>query len=49
MQESKSLIDRIFDGRIAPMVTGFAKDKGLTQQDIDELKSLIDGWEKEND
>lgn len=49
VQESKSLVDRIFNGRIAPMVTGFAKNKGLTKQDIDELKSLINSWEKNND
>ena len=49
VQESKSLVERLFNGRIAPLVTGFAKDKNLSKQDIDELKNLIDTWEKHND
>lgn len=49
VQESKSLVERLFNGRIAPLVTGFAKDKSLSKQDIDELKNLIDTWEKHND
>ena len=48
-KESKSLIERLFNGRIAPLVTGFAKDKNLSKQDIDELKQLIDKWEKHHD
>ena len=49
VQESESLIERLFNGRIAPLVTGFAKNKNLSKQDIDELKHLIDKWEKNND
>ncbi|MDN4501991.1 BlaI/MecI/CopY family transcriptional regulator [Alteromonadaceae bacterium BrNp21-10] len=47
--ESKSLISRLFEGRVAPLVAGFANEDSLTQQDIDELKSLIQQWEKDND
>lgn len=49
VQESESLIERLFNGRIAPLVTGFAKNKNLSKQDIDELKHLIDKWEHNND
>ena len=49
VQESKSLVERLFNGRITPLVTGFAKDKNLSKQDIAELKNLIDTWEKHND
>ena len=48
-QESESLIERLFNGRIAPLVTGFAKNKNLSKQDIDELKNLIDNWDQNND
>ncbi|URQ98712.1 BlaI/MecI/CopY family transcriptional regulator [Pseudoalteromonas sp. SCSIO 43095] len=32
-------------GRIAPLVSGFAKSDQLSQQDINELKKVIDDWE----
>ncbi len=47
--ESKSLIERLFSGRIAPLVAGFAKSEQLSKQDINELKAFISDWEKKND
>lgn len=47
--ESKSLIERLFSGRIAPLVAGFAKSEKLSKQDINELKAFISEWEKHND
>jgi BlaI family transcriptional regulator, penicillinase repressor len=47
--ESSSLISRLFAGRVAPLVAGFANAETLSRQDVDELKSLIEQWEKNND
>lgn len=49
LKESKSLIERMFSGKVAPLVAGFAKQNDLKKEDIDALKSLISDWEKEND
>ncbi|MFT6896436.1 MAG: BlaI family penicillinase repressor [Paraglaciecola sp.] len=48
IRESKSFISRLFKGRVAPLVAGFAETDSLSKQDIDELKVLIDKWEKDN-
>jgi predicted transcriptional regulator len=49
LKESKSLIERMFSGKIAPLVAGFAKQNDLNKDDISALKSLISDWEKNND
>lgn len=49
IKESRSIIDRLFGGKVAPLVAGFAKNQQLTKTDVDELKSLIKQWEHEND
>ena len=46
--ESQSLIERMFSGRISPLIAGFAKNKNLDKEDISELKALISSWENEN-
>ncbi|MCH1918280.1 BlaI/MecI/CopY family transcriptional regulator [Shewanella sp. A3A] len=48
LKESESFIQRIFSGRVAPLVAGFAKQKKLTEQDVNELQQLIDQWKKDN-
>ncbi|MFZ6766587.1 BlaI/MecI/CopY family transcriptional regulator [Undibacterium sp. Di26W] len=40
--ESKGFLDRMFDGRIAPLVAHFSQQKKLSKQDIAELKRLIE-------
>lgn len=40
--ESKSLLDRLFDGRVAPLVAHFSERRKLTKKDIAELKRLIE-------
>lgn len=40
--ESKSFVDRMFGGRIAPLVAHFGKHRKLTKKDIEELKRLIE-------
>lgn len=39
--ESHGFLDRMFGGRIAPLVSYFSERKKLTKKDIDELKKLI--------
>ncbi len=43
--ESQGLLDRLFDGRLAPLVSHFSQTGALTPQDIAELKKLIEGFE----
>ncbi len=45
--ETKSLVDRLFDGRIAPLVAHFSKQQKLSPQDVLELKKLIAGLKDE--
>jgi len=40
--ESQSLIDRLFDGRLAPLVSHFSRRQQLSRRDIAELKQLIE-------
>ncbi len=49
LKESQSLVERMFSGKIAPLVAGFAKQNDLNKDDIKALKSLISDWEKNND
>jgi predicted transcriptional regulator len=39
--ESKGFLDRLFDGRVAPLVSHFSKQRKLTKKDISDLKRLI--------
>ena len=39
--ESKGLLDRLFDGRVAPLVAHFSEQRKLSKRDIVELKQLI--------
>lgn len=39
--ESRGLVDRLFDGKLAPLVSHFAETKQLSADDIAELKRLI--------
>lgn len=40
-EQSQSLIDRLFDGRVAPLVAQFSEQKSLAPDDLDELRKLI--------
>ena len=44
-KESKSIVERMFSGRVSPLVAGFAKHNQLAKDDIDELKKIISAWE----
>ncbi len=45
--ESRSLLDRLFDGRVAPLVAHFSQKGKLGKKDIAELKKLIEGLDDE--
>jgi predicted transcriptional regulator len=44
--ESSSVIDRLFGGRVAPLVVHFSEHRKLTQKDLEELKRLIEEMER---
>lgn len=48
-QESQSFIQRLFKGKISPLVAAFAEKEKLSESDVKELKELIDSWEKKDD
>lgn len=39
--QSESLLDRVFGGRVAPLVAHFAEHRKLSRKDLAELKQLI--------
>ncbi len=42
MRESKGLLDRLFGGRVAPLVAHFSEQRKLTKKDLADLKKLIE-------
>ena len=48
-KEATSFVSRLFKGKVAPLVAGFANQNSLSKQDVDELKALIKQWEQNND
>jgi len=49
VKQSQSFIDKLFRGRLSPLVTGFAEQSKLQKDDIDALKAIIAEWEQEHD
>jgi BlaI family penicillinase repressor len=47
LEQSRSFIERIFAGRVAPLVAGFASQNKLNADDVQQLKQLIADWEQE--
>jgi BlaI family transcriptional regulator, penicillinase repressor len=45
---SKSLLDRLFDGRVAPLVAHFSEQRKLSSKDIAELRRLIEEIDHDN-
>ncbi|HTC51094.1 MAG TPA: BlaI/MecI/CopY family transcriptional regulator [Steroidobacteraceae bacterium] len=39
--ESHGFVDRLFGGRVAPLVSYFSQQRKLTKKDVEELKQLI--------
>lgn len=44
--ESRSLLDRVFGGKVAPMLVHFSRNERLSKQDVAELRRLVDQLEK---
>ena len=45
--ESQSLLDRLFDGSVKPLLIHFARSRKLTKQDVEDLRKILEGKEKE--
>lgn len=45
--ESTSMLDRLFGGRVAPLVAHFGQHRKLSKADLAELRQLIDGMDDE--
>ena len=45
--ESAGVVDRLFGGRVAPLVAHFGEQGRLTRADIDELRKLIEDFDDE--
>ena len=41
LEESGGLLDRLFDGRVAPLVAHFSEQRKLSRKDIAELRKLL--------
>ncbi|MEA5668599.1 BlaI/MecI/CopY family transcriptional regulator [Stenotrophomonas sp. ATCM1_4] len=46
-EESRSLIDRLFDGRVAPLVAHFSQHRKLSTEDVAELRRLLEELDDE--
>ena len=42
LEESRGLLDRLFDGRVAPLVAHFSEHRKLSRKDIAELRKLLE-------
>lgn len=45
-QESRSLLDRVFGGRVAPLLAHFSRHEKLSAKDVAELRALIERIER---
>lgn len=41
LEESRSLLDRLFDGKVAPLVAHFSQHRKLSKSDVAELRQLL--------
>jgi predicted transcriptional regulator len=46
-QESKGLLDRLFGGRVAPLVAHFSEQRKLSKKDVAELRRLLEELDDE--
>jgi predicted transcriptional regulator len=45
--ESQGLLNRLFDGQLTPLVAHFAQHRALSNDEIKQLKTLIEGLEND--
>jgi predicted transcriptional regulator len=43
------LVNRLFDGQTVPLLHHLIRDRSIRKEDIEELREMIDQWEKEQD
>jgi predicted transcriptional regulator len=46
--ESQGLLERLFDGRVAPLVAHFSEHRKLSRKDIAELRKLLEELEDDD-
>ena len=44
--ESRSLLDRVFGGKVAPLLVHFSRSERLSAKDVAELRKLVEQLEK---
>lgn len=42
LEESQGLLERLFDGRVAPLVAHFSQHRKLSRKDVAELRKLLE-------
>ena len=42
LEESSSLLERLFDGRVAPLVAHFSQHRKLSAADVAQLRQLLE-------
>jgi predicted transcriptional regulator len=45
-RESRSLLDRVFGGKVAPLLVHFSRNEKLSAKDVAELRRLVDQLER---
>jgi predicted transcriptional regulator len=48
LDESESLLARLFDGRVAPLVAHFSEHRKLSADDVAELRRLVESLEADD-
>ena len=49
LDESESLLARLFDGRVAPLVAHFSRHRKLSADDVAELRRLVAALDAHDD
>jgi predicted transcriptional regulator len=44
--ESQGLLDRLFDGRLAPLVSHFSQRERLSEEDVAELRAILEAHDE---
>lgn len=47
-EESRSLLDRLYGGQVSALVAHFSRSEKLSKQEIDEIRALIEGIDRES-
>ena len=47
LEASRSFLDRVFDGKLAPFLAGFVESGSYSKADLEALKRIVDGTKTE--